>query len=217
VDIESYALETYGPTVVTGVVALLNLRYAELLDTARRAARIQSGLKVIEAIDKVAWNGLRYRVRPDDDWIEIYPNVIMIIANGTAFRVTGEERFRQRCLDVYAGIQPLKDKVKLNYRSPYSAEYMGAQTDDYSTLSSQNYVILSLSMLYELTGEDAYRSEIKDVAAFIEDYLYQDGRILHHWMDGKIAEPTDPEYFCSGCNLQFLYVAWYAEHFVFVP
>lgn len=26
--------------------------------------------------------------------------------------------------------------------------------------------------------------------------------------------PPDPEYFCAGCNLQLLYVLWYARHHV---
>jgi hypothetical protein len=33
--------------------------------------------------------------------------------------------------------------------------------------------------------------------------------LLHHWMDGRVAIPTDPTFFCSGCNLQMLYVMQY--------
>ena len=36
----------------------------------------------------------------------------------------------------------------------------------------------------------------------------QDG-ILHHLIDGRRAEPEDPSFFCSGCNLQSLYVLDY--------
>ena len=36
--------------------------------------------------------------------------------------------------------------------------------------------------------------------------------VLHHWMDGEVAVPQDPEFFCSGCNLQLLYVLWYRQH-----
>jgi hypothetical protein len=38
------------------------------------------------------------------------------------------------------------------------------------------------------------------------------GGVLHHLMDGNIAVPEDPEFFCSGCNLQLLYVLWYRQH-----
>ena len=39
-DMESYALETYGPTSVTAMIALVNLRYGELLSNDRTADRI---------------------------------------------------------------------------------------------------------------------------------------------------------------------------------
>jgi len=35
--------------------------------------------------------------------------------------------------------------------------------------------------------------------------------VLHHWMDGRVARPSDPEFFCSGCNLQLLYLLWYRQ------
>ena len=33
--------------------------------------------------------------------------------------------------------------------------------------------------------------------------------LLHHVVDGRLANPTDPTVFCSGCNLQALYVLGY--------
>lgn len=33
--------------------------------------------------------------------------------------------------------------------------------------------------------------------------------LLHHVVDGRLARPTDPTLFCSGCNLQSLYVIGY--------
>ena len=33
--------------------------------------------------------------------------------------------------------------------------------------------------------------------------------LLHHVVDGRLANPTDPTLFCSGCNLQSLYVIGY--------
>jgi hypothetical protein len=211
----SYAMQTYGATTVTSVVALLNLRYAELLKPARAAERTAFGLKVIDAIDAKAWTGTVYRIGPGNEMLELYPNVSMILANATAFRLTGEERYRERCKAVHQGMQALKDPVKKNYRSPYSAATMGAKTEDYSTLSSQNYAMMALAMLWEITGEPRHRDEIVDIAAFIHDYLWHDGKILHHWMDGRVAVPTDPEYFCTGCQLQFLFVSLYLERYVF--
>jgi hypothetical protein len=214
-DMDSYSMQTYGPTTVTAVIALLNLRYADLLKPPRAAEWKAFGLAVIDATDAKAWNGTVYKVKPASDLLEIYPNVSMILANAEAFRLTGDEKYRKRCLDVYQGMQALKDPVKKCYHSPYSAVYMGAKTDDYSTLSSQNYTIMALALLYELTGDAKYRDEITAIAAFLEKYLLVDGRLLHHWMDGRVAIPTDPEYFCTGCNLQFLFVSLYADTHVF--
>ncbi len=41
--------------------------------------------------------------------------------------------------------------------------------------------------------------------------------LLHHWIDGRIAHPDDPDYFCSGCNLQTLYVLRYLQEELGVP
>lgn len=208
VDIASYALDTYGPTTVTAVVALLNLRAADLLGGPRAEERVAHAVTVIDAVDEHAWDGERYRFRPDDEKLFLYPNVVMLAANAIAFERTGEERFRERCLAIHAAIQPLHDAEKGAYRSPYSAVYMGAHTEDYLTLSSQNFTMMGLTKLYDITGDAAYLAEVAAIAAFVEGWIYDPAqhRILHHWMDGGIAQPGDPEYWCSGCNLQFLYV-----------
>jgi len=213
-DAESYALNTYGPTAITLTVALLNLRYAELLDTPRRNERLTTGREIMAVVDEEAWSGVAYLFRSGEEKRYLYPNVTGIIANATAFRLTGEASYRDRAVTAYHGIQVLKAADLGCYYSPYSAGTMGAETEVYSTLSSQNYTIMALALLWEITGDEAYRTEIVEIAGFIEDRLWQDGRILHHWMDGHIAMPWDPEYFCSGCNLQFLYICWYARTYV---
>lgn len=211
IDMDSYALYTYGPTSVTGLVALVNLRYAQFLDTPRSAERLAYGLEIIAAIDAEAWDGTRYLFAPDNDRLYLYPNVTLLMANASAYQLTGEAAYLERSLAIYDAIQPLKDQEKGGYRSPYSAQTMGARTDDYLTLSSQNYTLSSLALLYEITGEPVYRDEFAVVVGFVQSHLYSEGRILHHWMDGRLALPEDLEYFCSGCNLQFLYMARYGE------
>ena len=90
---------------------------------------------------------------------------------------------------------------------------MGAETDDYSTLSSTNYTMLAMALLYQETGHQSYRDEIDMLLGFVENYLWveADGCVYHHWMDGALAEPTDPEYYCVGCNLQLLYIIWWVH------
>jgi hypothetical protein len=38
------------------------------------------------------------------------------------------------------------------------------------------------------------------------------GGMLHHWIDGRPALPSDPTFFCSGCNLELLYVLDYRKN-----
>ena len=35
---------------------------------------------------------------------------------------------------------------------------------------------------------------------------------VHHWVDGRPAVHEDPDFFCSGCNLQTLFILWYLEN-----
>ncbi len=41
--------------------------------------------------------------------------------------------------------------------------------------------------------------------------------LLHHVVDGRLANPTDPVLFCSGCNLQSLYVIGYRRQLAGEP
>lgn len=212
-DIEfgQFAATTYGPTAITGGLALMLLQYATYLDTDRRQARIDRAIEIVEAIDANALDGDRYLFRPDEDKLYLYPNAIMIAVLVRLFEVTQEQAYLERAEGVVEAIRSLHSDEIGYYHSPYSAEYMGAQTADYATLSSQNYLALALILLYENSQNTAYLDIVDELFDFIRVRLYDElqGHILHHWMDGAIAQPGDVEYFCSGCNLQFLYVVWY--------
>ena len=71
---------------------------------------------------------------------------------------------------------------------------MGATTDDYSTLSSQNYLMFALALLNRTTGKAIYCSELREVRRFVEDYLFDpaQGRLLHHWIDGDLVSGYSP-------------------------
>ena len=208
---ENYATETYGPTSISAIFALINLQRVVLLESEEEEVYIDAARQILETIDGQVWNGTYYQFSPDNEEdLYLYPNVAMMIALVRAYQATNEDAYLERAEEVYQGIQELRYDDRPGYYSPYSAEYMGAQTDDYTTLSSTNYVILALALLYEATGERAYREEIDVLLAFVEDYLWVpgDGRIYHHWMDGHLAEPDDHEYYCIGCNMQLLYIVW---------
>jgi hypothetical protein len=204
----------YGPTTINGALALLNLEYALVATEAAAPARIARAEEIIAAGRAIAYDDELgyYRYAPDQDRLYLYPNIMQILAHARAYELTGEQSYLDRAELLHAAIQPLKVAGEGRYLSPYSAEYMGAQTDDYTTLSSQNYTMLALGLLYDLTGDDAYRAEVLDLLGFIETKLLaDDGRVLHHWIDGHIAHPDDLEYYCQGCNLQLLYVIFRLE------
>lgn len=211
----NYAMDTYGPTVVTAMLAIVNLQYAVLLDTPRVPDRVGRASEILARIDEMAWNGSFYQFSPErTDELFLYPNIIMMIAQARMYQATGDEAHLGRATSLHAAIEPLRCPHRPGYHSPYSAGVMGATTDDYTTLSSMNYSMFAFGLLAQVTGEPVYREELDSILDFIEDYLFvqEDGKLYHHWMDGRLAVPGDPEYYCIGCNLQLLYVTWWVEH-----
>ncbi len=215
-DLNSWALQVYGPTAITAAVALLNLQYATFIDADNKQDRVDRAAEIIAAIDANALEtdesgGERYLFQPGTTDLYLYPNTMMILVLNRHYENTGQPEPLERAQKVFEGIRPLKNAARGGYNSPYSAAVMGAATDDYATLSSQNYLLLALSILYRNTGDEGYLDEAIEIFEFIRTRLYDEaaGVILHHWMDGRPAVAEDPEYFCSGCNLQFLYAAWF--------
>jgi len=238
-----YAMETYGPTSINGLVGLVFLQHALLLGGETKDRFVECGRRMAEQIREYHWNQTFYEFSADRPGLFLYPNLCMIILHTRLYQLTDDQALLDRALDAYQAIQPLKVETESGlvgpgrYFSPYSAEYMGAETDNYTTLSSQNYLVFALSLLYQATGEASFIEEIDPVLDFLAEYLdgnwcladvhkdecdpaCEDGDvcldgdctpdacqvgILHHWMDGRLAEPHDPEFFCSGCNLQLLY------------
>jgi len=219
ISIGEFAADLYGPTAITAGIALIYLQYATYLDTPARGERISRAAAIVQAIDEQAWDTNRYRFAPDEDQLFLYPNAIMLSALNRLYQVTGEARYLERAEEVYQGIQPLHDTEKGFYRSPYSQEYQGAETDEYSTLSSQNYMMIGLILMYQNTDDERYLNDALSILDHVRTRLYdrQEGKLLHHWVDGRIAHPDDPDYFCSGCNLQTLYILWYLQEEVGIP
>lgn len=221
----SWALRTYGPTAVTALVGLVEAQYALFIESERTGERLERA-KAIDA--KIGERALRdlgtvrgYAVAPDRGDLEIYPNVAMAMLKARLFRITKDEAYRLEARALYAAIQPLKlADAPARYASPYATALVGAKTNDVSTLSSQNYVALSLLLLFEITGDRRFVDEADRVFDSIEEMRgpycvgesttqrCADG-LLHHFVDGRLAEPGDGTLFCSGCNLQTLYVLGY--------
>ncbi len=203
-------LAMYGPTTQTAAVAVLNLRYALEIGGDLGPDRTASALEIMSAIDAQVYDRERevYLFSPSIRPLRLYPNTMMMLAHCLAYQATGDVRHLQRAEELFERIQPLKQASRGNYRSPYSAAANGAQTEDYSTLSSQLYLIIALCQLYECTGSERYELEARAVLAFICTCLRDGGRLVHHWIDGRAAGTGDPVYYCTGCNFQALYAMW---------
>lgn len=247
--VPGYAMDTYGPVSINTLMALISLQRAYLLPGADTQALVDWASQVARQLDDRFWDGdcSCYRFGNDRPGLFLYPNVSMIILNARLYQLTSKLPYLTRARAAYQGIQPLKVTEESGligpgrYFSPYSAEVMGARTENYTTLSSQNFLMFSLMLLYQLTQEEVFLEEIDPVLDFIEGYLVGNAclsdiqdescdpvceldmacreescypevcscAVLHHWMDGRLAIPDDPEFFCSGCNFQLLYVMWY--------
>jgi hypothetical protein len=220
----SWAIRTYGPTAVTALVALLEAQYALFVGGERAAERLERAKAIDVKIGERAFGDLgtvrAYAIAPGRADLEIYPNVSMMMLKARLFRITKDEAYRLEARALYAAIQPLKlSDAPARYASPYASTLVGAKTNDVSTLSSQNYLALSLLLLFEITGDQRFVDEADRVFDSIEkmrgNYCIGDptqrcaSGLLHHYVDGRLAEPGDGTLFCSGCNLQTLYVLGY--------
>ncbi len=247
----SWAVRTYGPTAVTALVALVHAQYALLIENDRTRDHLDRAIALEQRITDRAQADLSdattgrsaraYAFAPGRADIDLYPNVSMILLETRLFRLTKNETYRLQARAVYGAIQALKlSDVPARYASPYAAESLGAKTREVATLSSQNYLTLALTLLFEITGERRFAEEADRVLDAIESMrgpwcLAQvhtekcapscaaaqacvtasctadrcTTGLLHHVVDGRLANPTDPTLFCSGCNLQALYVIGY--------
>ena len=207
-EVGTFASGTYGPTAVSGFMAMAHLEHALAYPDVAADQHIARAVEILEHIHERAWaEELQfYRFSPENADLYLYPNVIMMIAYGRLYQLTRDPAALDHIEAVYAGIQPLKQPPGDHYASPYSFETMGATDPDYATLSAQNYLMLGLLLAYNATGDDTYLEEIDTILTFLETRLLFEGQILHHWMDGRAAIPEDDSYYCSGCNLQTLYI-----------
>jgi hypothetical protein len=239
----SWALGTYGPTSISALVGLLNAQYALLVGGPRAADRRDWALEMAQHIDDRALTGAYYAFgAAGHQQPSLYPNVAMIAFQARLYELSHDEAHRTRALALYDAIQPLR-LPDGRYYSEYDAVAFGAKTDDFSTLSSQNYTMLALLLLYEMTGKAHYVAEADTLLDALAPKIYgtwclsqvhhescmpacgapevcvidacegdacHEG-LLHHFIDGRAALPSDPTFFCSGCNLQTLYVLWYRQ------
>ena len=179
VEDTSWAVRTYGPTAVTALVALVHAQYALLVEGERGAERQDRAIALEQTITDRALSDLAdaatgrttrgYAFAPGRAGLDLYPNVSMILLEARLFRLTKNETYRLQARALYSAIQPLKlSDVPARYASPYAAVSLGAKTPAVATLSSQNYLALALTLLFEITGDVQFSDEADRVLDAIE-------------------------------------------------
>ncbi len=207
-ELGEFAGMTYGPTAISSMIALLQMGLVIADPAGDVQAHLDRTAEILERIHETAWSdeaGI-YRFAPDDDRLMLYPNATMMLAYGRALELTGNSQYAHRISDIYEGIQPLRAVSGDHFYSPYSREEAGAEDVDYATLSSQNYLMIGLWLAWANTGEQRYLDDVDRILGWIESHLFVDGLLKHHWVNGRVADERDLYDFCSGCNLQTLYI-----------
>ncbi|MBI5482748.1 MAG: hypothetical protein HY906_28090 [Deltaproteobacteria bacterium] len=210
----------FGPTVLNAGMAILFLEHTLENACPNSAEHIATAETILAAGKAKAYDETRgfflFSLKRDD--LHLYPNIMEMIAYLRAYQLTSKPEHLDFALHLYEAVQPLKVAGEGRYLSPYSAKMQGAQTDDYTTFSSQNFTIMALGVAYSITGDPKFKQEIADILTWIRTTLFVNeavgGRVLHHWMDGRVAIPSDPEFYCSGCQLQWLYLMWRLEDLI---
>jgi hypothetical protein len=214
----------FGPTVLNAGMAILFLEHTLENGCPNGADHIATATTILAAGKAKAYDeALGYFLfslkRPGQ--LDLYPNMMEMIAYLRLHALTSQQEYLDFALHLYDAIQPLKVPGEGRYYSPYSAKMQGAQTEDYTTFSSQNFLMMAFALAYQTTGDARFKQEIADILTWIRTTLFVPeavgGRVLHHWMDGRLAIESDPEYYCSGCQLQFLYLVWRLEDLVGPP
>ena len=207
-DAGDFATSVYGPTAMTAAVATLHVELAFNYPSQDQAHHLRRAGEILDRIHEKVWDEVMsvYRFAPGDTRLMLYPNATVMLALARAYELTGESRYLERFEHTFAGIQGLKDPDGDHYHSPYSAESMGAEDEDYTTHSSQNYLMLGLLSAYQATQKAAYLVEIDTLLGFLESRLLVGEQIMHHWMNGRAANDEDRYDYCLGCNMQTLFL-----------
>ena len=204
-----FAATTYGPTAISSLVALAHLELALAWPEREAAAHVARAREVLDHIGDRVWDveAGRYRFAPDDERLMLYPNATLMVAHARALQLSGDAVHADRVAAIWEGIQGLRAAGGDHYHSPYSRAEADAIDEDYATLSSQNYMMMALWLAWKGTGERRYLEDLTLILGWIESHLFVDGVLKHHWVNGRVADESDLYDFCSGCNLQTLYIA----------
>jgi len=185
------ALFVFDPVVVLGIAADMDL---DAFEVTQDPKYLSWALAVLKVAENRFWDdGNGYYGRECWDW----PQATMLMALAAAFRFTQDPIYRERAERLLETVE----ETLWDGDSPEGGWYGHDRVvEESKALSGNNIFTRALLDWYELTGEHAYLQRAVDTFRFLEQVLYADRILWHHWTE---EEGRDDE-FCTGCNLMTL-------------
>ncbi|MBV6506417.1 MAG: hypothetical protein ILNGONEN_01994 [Syntrophorhabdaceae bacterium] len=189
----------YGQTASTAIIAALQLKYLIKIDSTDGARR-ERALTMVKRIEAAAYDSAGfYRWNADDTELTLYPNAAMMLVHSLAYHVTRDDHHLNMARSLLPAIAPL-------FRPELDAYlYRKSDPNEYISLSSHNYLALALLHLFDETQDGTYLRKAQRTVDFIITRLYNNGIVYHDLRNNVRAN-----YYCTGCNFQFLFVLWQA-------
>jgi hypothetical protein len=185
----------FDMATVFGTGATMCLDAAEVLQDESLQDK---GLELIARADADYWDeeqGL-YSWSQVIDW----PQATMMMALTRAYRITGEQKYLDRCERILASMNAC-------CWDDAAAGYFGHWGQHIKGLSGNNGMILALLDLYESTGDTTYLDRAQVIIRWVlsEDlYSADTGLLQHHWESPSGDQPGRADYYCTGCNFATL-------------
>lgn len=189
----------YGQTASTAIIAALQLSYLIKIDSTDSARR-ERALMMVKRIEAAAYDSAGfYRWNADDTELTLYPNAAMMLVHSLAYHVTRDDHHLKMARSLLPAMAPL-------FRPELDAYlYRKSDPNEYISLSSHNYLTLALLQLFDETQDPTYMRKAQRTVDFIITRLYNNGIVYHDLRNNVRAN-----YYCTGCNFQFLFVLWQA-------
>ena len=209
--LENPDLSFYDPMYMGG--AVVGVSY-ELFDAVRVVRgwpdfgarhHLQQGRRILRVVGREYWDEDKgcYRSDPDDPVLYFGEQPNMLMAYALEYNLTGRWLARMHC-DVQL------ESMNTLWADSWGGGYL-FNTDPqselyfYKGLAEHMVVLMSLVLLYERSGDNAYRETAEGLVEFLEDSLYGNDEagnpvILH--------DTQNPVYWCSGCNMFTLYAIY---------
>ena len=181
----------FDPVVVVGIAADMNL---DAYEVTREPAYLTGALLVLQAAEDRFWNEDKgYYGKECWDW----PEATLLMALAAAYRFTRSPFYQERAERLLGTVEEQLWDGNASEGGFFGHDRVVVGS---KALSGNNIFTRAFLDWYEETGEPHYLERAVDTLNFLEEVLYADRMLRHHWTpeEGRTDE------FCTGCNLMTL-------------